>query len=52
MNLVFLAKTNQMTLKRNNMKESECCGASRWHTETDICSACKEHAEFIDLENE
>jgi len=34
------------------MEESGCCGASRWLTETDICSACKEHADFIDLENE
>lgn len=24
---------------------SECCGASRWG-ETDICSDCKEHADF------
>jgi len=24
---------------------SNCCGASRW-CDTDICSDCKEHAEF------
>ena len=29
-----------------NMEEiSNCCGASRW-CDTDICSDCKEHAEF------
>ena len=30
--------------------ESNCCGASPWF-ETDICSRCKEHAEFYN-ENE
>jgi hypothetical protein len=31
------------------MEESNCCGACRlW--ETDICSYCKEHAEFASLE--
>jgi len=30
--------------------ESECCGAPEWFTETGICSQCKEHAEFIDLD--
>jgi len=31
------------------MEESNCCGACRlW--ETDICSYCKEHAEFADYE--
>ncbi len=33
---------------------SNCCGASRWG-ETDICSNCKEHADFEpdeDWENE
>jgi hypothetical protein len=29
---------------------SNCCGASRWG-ETDVCSDCKEHAEFNE-ENE
>ena len=28
------------------MEFSNCCGASRWFDETDICSECKEHAEF------
>ena len=29
------------------MKEivSNCCGASLWHTETEICSECMEHCE-------
>ena len=31
------------------MKTSNCCGADRWY-ETDICSACKEHADFTDLD--
>ena len=26
---------------------SNCCGATRWLGETDICSECKEHADFI-----
>ena len=31
------------------MEESNCCGACRlW--ETDICSYCKEHAEFGELD--
>lgn len=25
--------------------ESNCCGANPWY-ETDICSECKEHADF------
>jgi len=25
---------------------SNCCDASRWLDETDICSDCKEHADF------
>jgi len=25
---------------------SNCCGASRWMDETDICADCKEHADF------
>jgi hypothetical protein len=25
---------------------SECCDAPRWFDESDICSDCKEHAEF------
>lgn len=27
------------------MEESNCCGAPRW-CDTDICSDCKEHADF------
>ncbi len=30
--------------------ESNCCGASEWMPNTDICSECKEHAEFIETE--
>jgi|TARA_B110000967_G_scaffold206793_1_gene254383 hypothetical protein len=30
---------------------SNCCGASRW-CETDICSDCKEHAEFNEEQEE
>lgn len=30
-------------------ESSNCCGASRWG-ETDICSDCKEHAEFYNEE--
>ena len=26
---------------------SNCCGAPRW-METDLCSDCKEHADFIE----
>jgi hypothetical protein len=33
------------------MEESECCGASRWHGETDICGDCKEHADFTEVED-
>lgn len=33
------------------MEHSQCCGADRWHG-TDICSECKEHADFTDLEKE
>ena len=30
------------------MLESDCCGASPlW--ETDLCSECREHAEFIEV---
>ena len=28
------------------MELSECCGASRWFDESDICSQCKEHTDF------
>ena len=31
---------------------SNCCGASRWLGETDICSDCLEHTEFIEEEEE
>ena len=31
--------------------ESNCCGASEWMPYTDICSDCKEHAEFSDAED-
>ena len=27
---------------------SECCGAERW-MDTDICSDCKEHTEFMEV---
>lgn len=27
------------------MEESDCCTADRWN-DTDICSDCKEHADF------
>ena len=30
--------------------ESNCCGASEWMDNTDICSYCKEHAEFSEYE--
>lgn len=30
--------------------ESDCCGASEWIEDTGICSACKEHADFIEIE--
>ena len=34
------------------MTESNCCGASRYlNLETDICGDCKEHAEFIEIED-
>ena len=34
---------------KENMEEvSNCCGAARWMEETDICSDCKEHADFED----
>jgi hypothetical protein len=36
--------------KRIIMEElSNCCGASRWG-ETDVCSDCKEHADFYNEE--
>ena len=28
------------------MELSECCDASRWLEESDICGKCKEHTEF------
>jgi hypothetical protein len=31
------------------MGESNCCGAAAWN-DTDICSDCLEHAEFINFE--
>jgi len=27
------------------MENSDCCGADRWN-DTDICSECREHADF------
>ena len=30
--------------------ESDCCGASEWIEDTGICSACGEHADFIEIE--
>ena len=32
------------------MEASNCCGALRWLGETDMCSECKEHAEFQEEE--
>ena len=32
----------------NWVEVSECCGAERW-MDTDVCSDCKEHAEFIEV---
>ena len=32
--------------------ESNCCGASEWMEGTDICSECKEHAEFEEYSEE
>jgi hypothetical protein len=29
-------------------ESSDCCGADRW-LGTDICSECREHAEFIEI---
>ena len=29
---------------------SNCCGASPWLEETDLCSRCLEHADFEDLD--
>lgn len=31
------------------MKVSKCCGAKAW-MQTDICSKCKEHADFVEEE--
>tara|TARA_R110000787_G_scaffold221381_2_gene330057 strand:+ start:1559 stop:1660 length:102 start_codon:yes stop_codon:yes gene_type:complete len=31
---------------------SNCCGASPWFDESDICGDCKEHAVFTDQEDE
>ena len=31
--------------------ESDCCSASEWIEGTGICSECKEHAEFIEIED-
>ncbi len=31
---------------------SNCCGAGRLYDESDVCSDCKEHAVFDDLEDE
>ena len=28
--------------------ESDCCGATEWIEDSGICSACKEHSEFTD----
>jgi len=48
MNWEYLEKTNQIVLKNNMLDlelHSNCCGARAWF-ETDICSDCKEHADF------
>lgn len=34
------------------MLESNCCGAFEWIEGTEICSACKEHAEFDNYSEE
>ena len=31
--------------------ESDCCGASEWIENTGICGECKEHADFIEIED-
>jgi hypothetical protein len=31
--------------------ESECCGSYEWIEGTGICGQCKEHAEFIEIED-
>ena len=46
MNLGCSPKMRVKTLNVNNMEVSECCGASRWFEESDICSQCKEHTDF------
>lgn len=46
MNLGCLVKMRVKTLNVNKMEVSECCGASRWFDESDICSQCKEHTDF------
>lgn len=33
------------------MLESICCGAEPWG-DTDLCGDCKEHTEFINIEDE
>ena len=30
------------------MKTSDCCGAEPLWEDTDLCSACEEHADFTD----
>jgi hypothetical protein len=32
--------------------ESDCCGASEWIEDTGICSACGEHADWNEEEEE
>lgn len=32
--------------------QSECCGAFEWIDGTGICNECREHAEFIDFEED
>jgi hypothetical protein len=41
----FAEKYNKQTIKI--MENSECCGAERWN-DTDICSDCREHADFTE----
>ena len=31
---------------------SNCCGATLWHTESEICSQCLEHCDPINLEED
>lgn len=32
--------------------ENECCGAEEWIQDTSICGYCREHADWMDMEEE